>query len=94
MIETSETRLDQPEITEKTCTVCNDDWPDDDEFYRPGESVCIACETERIERRRTASREASERYRRRRGMIPRWEYERGYDENRRDLGQARYEPQQ
>jgi hypothetical protein len=28
------------------CTRCKEDWPDDEEFYRPGHKQCRACEYE------------------------------------------------
>lgn len=30
----------------RLCTGCNEEWPDDEEFYHPGHKRCIACEYE------------------------------------------------
>ena len=30
----------------RICTRCKEDWPDDEEFYRPGHKQCRACEYE------------------------------------------------
>jgi len=30
----------------RICARCKEDWPDDEEFYRPGHKKCIACEYE------------------------------------------------
>lgn len=30
----------------RVCIRCKEDWPDDEEFYRPGHKKCIACEYE------------------------------------------------
>jgi hypothetical protein len=48
---------------ERLCPSCGDWWPDDEEFYHPGQVICIACELEPIERRRATLREAQRRHR-------------------------------
>ena len=32
----------------KVCIGCQEDWPDDAEFYREGSPVCLACEAEGV----------------------------------------------
>jgi len=32
----------------RACVGCREDWPSDDEFYRQGSLVCIACEAEGV----------------------------------------------
>ncbi len=54
----------------RLCGECEEEWPDDEEFYAPGSYYCIACETERIERRRASVREAARRYRDRQRGAP------------------------
>jgi hypothetical protein len=51
---------------ERRCPGCDDDWPDDEEFYAPGSDLCRACVWERRERLRGQVREAARRYRARR----------------------------
>jgi uncharacterized Zn finger protein (UPF0148 family) len=33
-------------MIERTCTRCKEDWPPDEEFYRPGRTQCRACDYE------------------------------------------------
>ena len=55
----------------RRCPRCAEDWPDDDEFFRPGSRYCHACRSERriesmTDDRREMYRQASRRYRARR----------------------------
>lgn len=51
-----ETR-DDPEVGPvRTCLLCREEWPDDDEFYRDEYYLCRACEWELGERVREQTR--------------------------------------
>lgn len=45
------------------CTECREWWPDDEEFWAHGHVSCLACDADRVQRRRRARAEASKRYR-------------------------------
>ena len=49
----------------RRCSGCDEEWPDDEEFFHEGSDVCIACETERESIRRRSVAQAARRYRQR-----------------------------
>lgn len=49
----------------KVCPGCSDEWPDDPEFFAPGDRLCRACRWERNEERRRKAAAHRRAYRRR-----------------------------
>jgi hypothetical protein len=56
-------------MKEKICRRCNESWPDDAEFYKPGALNCLACQ---FEARQAHKRKAKERL----AALPKAEQER------------------
>ena len=82
----------------RVCLGCGEDWPTDEEFYRQGSTVCLACEAEGVKERKPKTRgyrtpEAERLYQREKYARHREEYlarmRRWYQANREEINAKR-----
>lgn len=71
MLETRDVVVDAVLGPVRWCPVCEEYWPDDEDFYVDDQPTCRACIAERRDRRRRQQAEAARRYRRRRRVLGR-----------------------